>query len=56
MRIPLVLDGFARPISNGSEVLPNYSIEETGATLPRKEKGSGIPEESGYGAGIGQAG
>jgi hypothetical protein len=55
MRIPLLPDGSARPISNGSEALPNYYVGETRATLPGKEKESEIPEESGYGAGVGQA-
>jgi hypothetical protein len=55
MRIPLLPDGSARPIFNGSEALPNHSVVETRATLPGKEKGYEIPEESEYGAGIGQA-
>jgi hypothetical protein len=54
MRIPLLPDDSARPKSNGNEILPDYSSGETRAALPEKKEVV-VPEDSGYGAGIGQA-
>jgi hypothetical protein len=55
MRIPLLSDSSVRPPSSRSQVLPDYPAEESTTVLPEKRKSLNVPEESGYGAGIGRA-